>query len=274
MSEIALQPRILNDALSQKALDAAVKFWFVVAVIGHWIFLAYILGAFVPPIAQEGLEGLRDLHLPSGFVEGDTIGNLAAASHVLLAAIVIGGGPLQLVSAIRSRFPVFHRWLGRSYLLAAVTTSIGGLYMVWTRGTVGGLLAHLSISLDAVLVIVFAAIAVRYAMTRRFLEHRRWAMRLFMATSAVWFFRVGLMAWATLTGGIGVDFDSFTGPFLDVLGFAQYLLPLAMLEWYFRCQNSASSGGQMLFTVTLFGLTLYMGIGIFAATAGMWLPRM
>ncbi len=252
----------------------SVTTWFTVAAIGHWIFVAYILAVFYPPLAQHGLQGLEGLHLPSGFREGETLGNIAAASHVLLAAVIIGGGPLQLIPAVRSRFPTFHRWLGRSYLLAAVASAVGGLYMVWTRGTVGNMVNHLGISLDAVLILVFAAFAVRYAIARRITEHRRWAMRLFMAASAVWFFRVGLMAWAMLTGGAGIDWESFTGPFIYALGFAQYALPLAMLEWYFRLKAHPSAGGQLAFVVTLTGLTAYMAVGIFAATMGMWLPRM
>ena len=71
----------------------------------------------------------------------------------------------------------------------------------------------------------------------------------------------------------GIDFETFTGPFLYALGFAQYLLPLAMLEWYFRIQRGVGSGEQALFAGTLGALTLYMAVGIFAATTGMWLPR-
>lgn len=276
MSDIALpaRPLPLPRTLPRKALAAAAKFWFVLAASGHLIFLAYILSVFFPPIAAQGLQGLQGMHLPSGFRQGDTLGNLAAVAHVLLAAIIIGGGPLQLIPALRARFPSFHRWLGRSYLLAAVTSSIGGLYMLMTRGSVGGPLNHLSLALDAILIIIFAAMAVRHAVARRLREHRRWAMRLFMAASAVWFYRIGLMAWVMLTGGIGVDFKSFTGPFLDVLGFAQYLLPLAMLEWYFRCTDRAGPGEQFCLAASLAGLTVIMGIGIFAATLGLWWPRM
>lgn len=274
MNEITLAPPTNLEALSKRAVGIAARFWFVVAAIGHWIFLAYILAVFYPPIAQHGLEGLKGLHLPAGFREGETLGNLASISHVLLAAIVIGGGPLQLIPAIRSRIPTFHRWLGRSYLVAAVLSSIGGLYMSWTRSPIGDVVSKLGISGDAVLIIVFAAFAVRHAIARQITEHRRWALRLFMAASAVWFFRVGLMAWATLTGGVGIDWDSFTGPFLYVLGFAQYLLPLAMLEWYFLCQRNATPGMRLAFVATLLVLTGYMMIGIFSATAGMWLPRM
>lgn len=274
MSEAALPIRGLPVLLPHKAVAAAVKGWFVVTLAGQWIFLAYILAVLYPPIAQHGLEGLEGLHLPSGFRDGETLGNLAVASHLLLAGVIIGGGPLQLVPAVRARYPAFHRWLGRTYLVAAVTSSIGGLYIVWTRGTVGDLVQHLAISLDAVLIISFAAVALRFAVARRIREHRRWALRLFMVASAVWFFRVGLMGWASLTGGIGIDFESFTGPFLWVIGFAQYLLPLAVLEWYFLCQGRSGAAGQWLFAGTLAGLTLFMGVGIVAATMGLWLPRL
>ncbi len=274
MSDIALPAQPSTIPWSLRAFDAAVTAWYVVTAAGHWIFLAYIVAVFYPPIAGHGLDGLRDLHLPSGFREGDLVGNLAAASHVLLAAIVIGGGPLQMLPALRNRFPAFHRGLGRAYLLAAVVSALGGLYMVWTRGTVGNLLGHVTISVDAVLILVFAAFAVRFAVARRIREHRRWALRLFMAASAVLFFRIGLMGWAMLTGGIGIDFESFTGPFLTFLGFAQFLLPLAMLEWYFHCQRRPSPAGRLAFSGTLVLLTGFMAVGIVAATMGMWLPRM
>jgi uncharacterized membrane protein len=252
----------------------AARLWFIVAAVGHWLFLAYILAVFFPPVAARGLTGLDGLHLPSGFVEGDTLGNLAAVSHVLLAAVIIGGGPLQLISAIRDRLPSLHRWLGRSYATAALASAVGGLYLTWTRSPIGNTLTQLGITGDGLLIIVCAVMAVRYAMAGNLSQHRRWAMRLFMVASAVWFFRVGLMAWSMLTGGVGINWDSFTGPFLYVLGFAQYLLPLAMLEWYFACQRSTHVATQVLFASTLLVLTVIMAIGIFAATMGMWLPAM
>lgn len=274
MNEIALPARTLPGTSAKKVLNAMVTTWFAIAAVGHWIFVVYVLAVFYPPIFGQGLAGLEGLHLPNGFREGDTLGNIAAAAHVLLAAIIIGGGPLQLVPAIRLRFPAFHRALGRSYLVTAVLSSIGGLYLVWTRGTVGNFIGHIAISGDAVLILVFSALAVRTAMARRIREHRRWALRLFMAASAVWFFRVGLMGWTMLTGGIGIDWETFTGPFLTFIGFAQYLLPLAMLEWYFRCQDRPSALGQVVFSGMLAGLTVFMAVGIYAATMNMWLPRM
>lgn len=274
MSDVALKDKTFGEALPQQAFRITVKLWFSIAAIGHWIFVAYILAVFYPPIAEHGMEGLKGSHLPSGFVEGDTFGNLASIAHVLLAALIIGGGPLQLIPAIRNRFPTFHHWLGRSYLLAAVGSSIGGLYMVWTRSPIGDVYTSIGISGDAVFVIIFAALAVYHAIGRRITQHRRWALRLFMAASAVWFYRVGLMGWVMLTGGIGIDWEAFTGPFLYFLSFAQYLLPLAMLEWYFYCQRNPAPARLVTFSITLFALTAYMTLGIIVATIGMWLPRM
>ena len=263
-----------ESVMTDRLFNMSVRAWFGLAAIGHWIFLVYLLMVFFPPVAQHGLEGLKGMHLPSGFKEGDTFGNLAAVAHVLLATIVIGGGPLQLMPAVRSRFPSFHRSLGHCYLLTAVIMAIGGLYLTWSRSPIGDQLSKLSISGDAVLIILFAYLTVINAMARRLDQHRRWAMRLFMAASAVWFFRVGLMGWAALTGGVGIDWESFTGPFLNFLGFADYLLPLAMLEWYFFCQKHTAPGMRLAFTATLSAMTLFMAVGIFAATAGMWLPLM
>ncbi len=274
MNDTVLARRTFNEALPQQLFKVSVKLWFGVAAVGHWIFVAYILMAFYLPVVQHGADALKDSHLPSGFVEGDIVGNLTAIVHVLLAALIVGGGPLQLIPALRNRFPTFHRWLGRSYLFAAVGSAAGGIYMTWSRSPIGDVYTHLGITGDGVLIIIFAGFALYHAMGRRFIEHRRWALRLFLAASAVWFFRVGLMAWVMLTGGIGIHWETFTGPFLYFLGFAQYLLPLAVLQWFFYCEGQPSPASHMAFSITLFGLTALMTIGIFAATMGMWLPMM
>ena len=274
MRDILLDIQPLTGTTSTNAMRIAVRLWFSLAAIGHVMFLFYILAVFYPPIIREGLEGMAGLHLPAGFRAGDTFGNLASAGHVLLAAVIIGGGPLQLIPAVRARFPRFHHWLGRTYLLAAVLGALGGLLMVWTRESVGDIVNHLAISGDAALILICAIMTLRHAMARRITAHRRWALRLFLVASAVWFFRVGLMAWVALTGGVGIDFESFTGPFMYFLGFAQYLLPLAILQWYFRCGEAVSHGERSAFTATLVALTLVICIGIVSATMGLWLPVM
>ncbi len=248
--------------------------WFIVAAIGQWIFVYYVAASYVPALARYGLPGLKDTALPNGHVPGDVVGNLAIAFHVLIAIIIIGGGPLQLIPQIRSRIPRFHRYLGRVYVTTAVITSVAGLHLVWTRGVPGGLVGHLAISLDAVLIMLFAAIAVWFAVKRQIDRHRRWAMRLFMVVSAVWFFRIGLMFWFMTTGGIGIDPETFQGPFLSFMYFGQMFIPLGVLEIYFRAQDSANATPKIAAALLVVLATGVTAAGTFAATMGMWLPRL
>ena len=123
------------------------------------------------------------------------------------------------------------------------------------------------------LIIAFAAIAVRFAMKRRIDKHRRWAMRLFMVVSAVWFFRIGLMFWFMTTGGIGIDAKTFEGPFLTFMYFAQMALPLAVLQAYFNAQDGKAPGAKYAAAILVLFCTGITAAGIFAAAMGMWLPR-
>ncbi|MEM8816532.1 MAG: DUF2306 domain-containing protein [Pseudomonadota bacterium] len=257
-----------------RILSQTAALWLVVAAVGHLIFLVYIVGYYWLMLAGGGAAALADTHLPNGFVEGDPLGNAAVIAHIVLAAIVIGGGPLQLIPAVRARFPAFHRWLGRSYLLAAAASSVAGLFMILSRGTIGGLVNEVAIALDGILILIFAAFAVRHAMAGNIVRHRRWALRLFLVASGVWFFRVGLMGWVFMTGGIGIEWETFSGPFIVFWSFAQYLLPLALLELYFAAQKSLSGALKVATSSVLLAFTAAMAVGIFAATMSLWLPRL
>ncbi len=258
---------------ADKTLKFATRFWFLIAVAGQWMF-AYYVAAFYGGSAVRGDLQAWNKVMPHGHVPGDTMGNLAIAMHLFLAVIIIVGGPLQLIPQIRSHAPAFHRWNGRIYMPAVFLTSIAGLYMVWSRGTVGDVVQHMGITLDAILIMVFAVLALRYAMAREITTHRRWALRLFMVVNGVWFFRVGLMFWIVVNQGpVGFDPKTFTGPFLSFWAFADYLLPLAILELYLRTKERAGATGRFSMAIALFVLTVAMGTGIVVATMGMWLPR-
>jgi len=273
MTNTVLTGRQGVSLTSTNALKASAAFWFLVAVIGQWMFVYYILIFYGGSAAQGNLAAWK-LVLTHGIVAGDTVGNTSLAVHLLLAAIITLGGPLQLMPQIRAHAPTFHRWNGRVYLLTAVTVSITGFYMVWFRGTVGDTVQHIGITVNMILIMLCAGMALRYALARQFAAHRRWALRLFMVVSGVWFFRVGLIFWIMLNGGpVGFDPKSFQGPFLSFLSFAQYLVPLAVLEIYLRTRDQAGTVGRITMAVALLVLTVAMGAGIFGATMGMWLPH-
>lgn len=71
-----------------------------------------------------------------------------------------------------------------------------------------------------------------------------------------------------------MEFVRDMGPFLTFLSFAQYLLPLTVLEVYLRTRYRSGAPSRIVMAAGLFVLTVAMGIGIFAATMGMWLPHM
>jgi len=255
-------------------LQASGVAWFLAAAIGQWIFVYYIAAHYIPLLSTKGLPGLEETQLPDGYVPGDTLGNFAIVLHVLIAIIIIGAGPLQLIPQIRNRFRTFHRYVGRTYMTTAVLTSIAGLYLVWTRGTVGGGLALMAISLDGALIILFAGVALWFAVRREIDRHRRWAMRLFMVVSAVWFFRIGLMFWFMTTGGVGINTETFTGPFMLFWFYGQMFVPLAVLEIYFRAQDAERSSPKIIAAILVFAAAGATALGVFAATVGMWLPRL
>ena len=258
-------------ASSAKALRIAAAAWFVVTALGQLMFVIYIAGFYGVATARGDLAAWSKV-MPHGYVAGDTFGNTVVGFHLLFAALIMLSGAVQLIPAVRRVVPKLHRWNGRFYLFAALLMSVGGLLMVGTRGTVGGS-SHVAISLNAVLILLFGGMALRNALARRFAEHRRWALRLFLAVSGVWFFRIGLMGWIMLNQGpVGFDPETFTGPFLTFLGFAQYLIPLALLQAYFYAQDRGTAVARYAMTGTLAVGTLVTLVGTAAATMMMWLP--
>lgn len=256
------------------ALRMATRFWFAVTIAGQLVFASYIAILYGRAAARGDFEAWNAV-MTHGYVPGDAIGNVAVAAHLVFAIFVIVGGALQLVPWVRRRARALHRWVGRAYVVAGFGIGAGGLYMGWVRGSVGDLSQHVAISVNAALVMICAVFALRHARARDFGAHRRWALRLFLVMSGVWFFRVGLMAWLLVNGGpVGFDPDTFTGPFLTTLGVAQYVVPLAVLELYLRVQTRGGATGRLAMAACLVVLTLIIGIGIVGATMGMWLPRL
>jgi len=272
MSTSVFTSRFELNSIADIALKAAVRFWFGVMVIGQLIF-AFTVASFYGMTAARGDLLAWRKSITHGYIPGDTMGNLAIVVHLTSAVIVILAGLIQLIPQVRERAPAFHRWNGRIYVVTAFTISLAGLYMTWIRGSVGDLVQHLGSSLMAVLIMLCAVMALRYALARDFKTHRRWALRLYIVVSASLFIRAGLFLSLLLNHGpFGFDPATFSGPFLTFMIFAQYLVPLAVLEIYLRTQDRGGAAGRFAMATGLFVLTVGLGAGIFAVTMGAWLP--
>lgn len=275
MSTAVMTNRVELTSFADRSLKAAARFWFVVAVLGQLIF-AFTVASFYGLTALRGNLEAWNAKLANGYVAGQTMGNTALVGHIIFATVISVAGAFQLIPRVRSRFPVFHRWNGRLYLLAAFTQAITGLYLTLSgRRLVGDLPQQIAVRLSAVLILLCGAMALRYALVRDFQTHRRWALRLFIVSSGSWFFRVGLfLSFLIFRGPFGFDPDTFTGPFLTFLAFAAFLGPLGILELYLRAQDGPGALRRMLTAVALIVLTLGMAGGVFGATMGMWLPTL
>lgn len=256
------------------ALRSGAAMWWVVAIAGHFIFGAYIIGTY----------GMATLHAntaawnrvwPTGYVPGKPLGNLVVAVHVLLAAAVMFCGPLQLVPALRRRAPWFHRWNGRVYATVAIIVGLAGLLMMAEDRSFVGASQNGSVAINGVLLLICASFAWRRARERDFVAHRRWALRLFVLAAGVWFFRIGLSAWIAINGGIaGFDPRTMQGPALFALAAGEWIVPLLALEAYFRVEKARSATGRYIVAALLMLLAAATGYAVYRATIGMWLPLM
>ncbi|MEM7656930.1 MAG: DUF2306 domain-containing protein [Bacteroidota bacterium] len=263
-------PRFAQISRSQRWLSHAAAGWFVVAMIGQFLFTAYILGLYGVSAIEGDWEQWSSV-MPHGYTPGDWAGNLSIGIHLLLAAVVNIGGPIQILPQVRNRWPRFHRYLGRTYIGAGYLISLTGLFLVWVRGSVGGPEGAVSISINGLLIMAFATLTIREARAGNFRSHRKWALRLFLVMSGVWFFRVGLMLWLMVwQAPVGFDPESFRGPFLTFWGLAQYLLPLAVLEAYFWAQEKSGRWGQWGVAAMLGVATVATAAGVLAVSLGMW----
>ena len=262
-------------ASADAALAVAARLWFITAVIGQWAFLYYI-AAFYDAASLRGdfSAWSRNTLLLKGYIAGDTPGNFAFAAHVLLAAIVTFGGALQLIPQIGTRWVAVHRWNGRLFVLTAMAGAISGLLMIWVRGSRANFTAGLATSIDAVLIIAFAALAWRSALAREIATHRRWALRTWIAANAVWFQRIGIFGWTTLHHAqVGMT-KHFDGWFDLTWAFGCFVLPHAVLELYLRVKDESGPCGRYAMASGILFLAALTGFGGYSAWMFVWRPSL
>jgi Predicted membrane protein (DUF2306) len=268
MTSIALTPHKPSKFLSRAAL-----FWLGVVAVGQWLFFFYIFRFYGISTLQGNFEvWAKHKGLINGYIASDPSGNAAFGVHAVLASVVALCGVLQLIPYIRTRAPSFHRWNGRVFLLAILTATLSGFALVWWRGTYLNIVSAIAVSLNGVLIIAFGALAWRAVRAHNFAAHQRWALRTFIVAFGVWFQRLGYFAWfMVMQGPVGVG-EKMDGAFDIFIGFACYLLPLAVLELYLRAKESSSAKLRTFAASVICFFTSLMVVGIVAQAVLAWLP--
>lgn len=246
--------------------------WFLVAAFGQAAFIWFILAFYGARTAAGNFAAWNDKPLIDGYIGGDHAGNFVFAAHVLLASVVTFAGLMQLVPSLRRAFPAWHRWTGRTFLVIACFMALSGFWLTGVRGTSLSAISSVAIVIDGLLILVFAGLAWRHAVKRRFESHRIWAMRTFMVVSGVWFLRIGLMGWVMVNQGpVGMT-KTLSGPADIVLTFGSYLIPLALLELYFRAGRGSHAGLKTITAALVFAAAAFTAVGVFGTIALMWGP--
>src|SRR5688572_29083354 len=127
MSTVVLTAGLKLTDFADETLKAAARVWFVMAIGGQLMMAAYVAWFYGSTAVQGRMEEWNRI-LSRGYIRGDAAGNVAIVVHLIAAVILIIGGAIQLLPRVRERFPVFHRWTGRVYLLMVFAASLTGLY--------------------------------------------------------------------------------------------------------------------------------------------------
>lgn len=247
-------------------LRRSAQLCYAAIALGQAAFLAFLLAFYYPRTLSGNFAGWNDKPLITGHVAGDSAGNAMFAVHVLLAAVITMGGLMQLIPAIRARAPWLHRWTGRIFLVTALALSFGGFWLVWVRGTYLTLPGAWGVTFNGILITVTAVMALREAMAGRYPSHRRWALRLFVVASGVWFMRVFYMAWGIASGGAGIG-ERMNGPADMIIAYGNSLIPLLILELYLFAE---ARGGQSM-RRGVAALLILSSIIIAGGSIGAWL---
>lgn len=260
-------------AVDRSPLTAAVRTWFLTALVGQLAFVVYIVGVFLPPLWHGDPLAMNAKPHITGWVVGDTMGNAQLLAHVLLGALVTVSGLVQLLPAARRRWPALHRWNGRAFMAAALIATLSGFYLTWVRGSQLNLPSAVATSANGLLIVAFVALAWRSALRRDLAAHREHALRAWVLVNGVWFLRIGLMVAGLSLAPFGVRMD-VDGPLFLAVSVLSWALPLAVVQLYLWAGRGASPVATRRLAWTFHGLAVLTAVGGLAAIVLMWAPRL
>jgi hypothetical protein len=154
-------------------------------------------------------------------------------SHVLISAIVLMSGFVQVLPSARKRFPKFHRKLGLIYVIGILFLAApGGLVMSFFINRGSWVLT--SFLAQCLLWFFFTAMAYKKARERDFLAHERWIWRSFSLTLAAITLRVYIFVFS-----FSIDLSQAHG--YATLAWVSWVPNLLFVEWWFRKEGAIRS---------------------------------
>jgi hypothetical protein len=240
--------------------------WTSTALFGLYI-LAFYGGAVV-----TGAMARWNSVLPGLYGERTPLANAGMSLHFVAGGLILVLGCVQLLPAVRTRWPAVHRWAGRIYASAALCAGVGGLTYIFVAGTIGGTVMDLGFGLYGALTVLAAVQAWRHGRARRLEQHRAWALRLLALAIGSWLYRMDYGIWLMLAGGAGHAKD-FSGPFDHVMAFFFYLPNLLVVEAWLRARRTGV-GAPLRWSVSALMLAAagLLAVGTYYFTLYYWWP--
>ncbi|ACY18986.1 DUF2306 domain-containing protein [Haliangium ochraceum] len=235
------------------------------------LFGLYILAFYAAALLDGDMASWNGV-LPGLYRADRGTATVGIGLHFAAGGVILLLGCIQLVSALRVRYPAVHRWLGRVYAIAALLTGVGGLIFIAVSGTIGGAVMDLGFSIYGVLMVLAAIETVRHARAGRMERHRAWALRLFALAIGSWLYRMDYGFWALLADNAGHTRD-FRGPFDRVMAFFFYVPNLILVEVLIRARRDALPAGVYLAAAgALACATGFLLLGTYFFTRYYWGP--
>jgi hypothetical protein len=235
------------------------------------LFGLYILAFYASSFYTGNLERWNRI-LHGLYEKGYATATTGMGLHFAAGAIILMLGSIQLIEIIRMRYPVFHRWVGRIYVLSSLLAAIGGLIFIALKGTIGGLVMNIGFSLYGVLMLIAAVETYRHAAGGRIDKHRAWAFRLYALAIGSWLYRMDYGFWLQLTNGLG-HLQNFEGPFDRFMSFFFFIPNLVAAEIFIRSGNFKIIPLLNVFaTILLLFMTSFLLLGTYYFTKLYWGP--
>ena len=156
--------------------------------------------------------------------------------HVVGGGLALVLGPLQFWRGLRTRHPIVHRWIGRTYLVAVGAAAFAGLALAPVNQA--GLVGLFGFGALGVLWLLTGWRGYRAIRARDVASHRAWMMRNFALTYAAVMLRIWLplliVSQIPLAGPGGFDAGAAFANAYAVVPFLCWLPNLVVAEWLIR----------------------------------------
>lgn len=239
----------------------------------------FLWGLWIATFYSTAVHTYDNLNLifPDMYTPDYPVASMAIATHLIGAAFMSLAGAFQLVKYIRKQHPVFHRWVGRGYIVASLVASVGGLVFIFNKGDYGGRPADYAFATYGIIFFTSGVLAFYHAaITKDFKTHKLWAWRLYSLSLAAWLYRFDYYLWMGMFGHYTtwLHLENYQGAFDMFLNWAFYVPNLIIVEIVFRWGENAkipSTWKRMLDTIYC---VLFVVAAIFTihAFSQLWLP--